>query len=549
MIACRNCGSRMVFDIPSQKMKCIHCGGTEDVETAEENIHHAETESTYTWDYDKNDESEETGLSGEVDNSTFETKIYKCSQCGAELMTQDESAVSFCQFCGAQSVLEGEFERVSKPDHIIPFKLTKQACKDIYKKKMRFALYAPGEMKKNDHIDEFRGIYMPYFVYDVEQNGPIRLTGKRSYRRGDYIITEHYDLMGDIHGRYPGITHDASSNFADNISECIAPYDMAQKKEFKEGYLHGFYGDISDVDADIYRPQATGMANEYALHEAKKIPEFSRVSIEQTKNDPNLSSRFNTGVREIRSSMMPVWFLSIKRHGRMSFATINGQTGRMYADIPIEPWKFILGSLITTVPLFFLLQMLFTIKPQTLVYICTLLELLVLMLYKHQVKSIIDKSSAIIYGDPRYVKKKKISESGRNAIATAGIVALFLLYSTRGKILSLLIGYGNEDLIGKIIISVIAAAGLIYMFLAQNQMKDAFEINDRFGNIVSVIVFLAATLVVWIAPVDDMWYYIVCFVSVFAILVSLISLIRSYNVLSSRQPRTFVRKGGDDLGI
>lgn len=60
---------------------------------------------------------------------------------------------------------------------------------------------------------------MPYWTYYVTQKAPISLPAKRSHRSGDYIITDHYRLEGDLDAYYKGLSYDASSSFDDSISE------------------------------------------------------------------------------------------------------------------------------------------------------------------------------------------------------------------------------------------------------------------------------------------------------------------------------------------
>ena len=40
--------------------------------------------------------------------STYEGKSYSCSQCGAQLMTFDETAITFCSYCGSQAMIESK---------------------------------------------------------------------------------------------------------------------------------------------------------------------------------------------------------------------------------------------------------------------------------------------------------------------------------------------------------------------------------------------------------------------------------------------------------
>ena len=53
--------------------------------------------------------------------------------------------------------------------------------------------------------------------------------------------------------------------------------------------------------------------------------------------------------------MFPVWFLSYRKKDRVAYATVNGQTGLVVADIPIDPKRYLLGSLLLAIPIFALL--------------------------------------------------------------------------------------------------------------------------------------------------------------------------------------------------
>ena len=64
-------------------------------------------------------------------------------------MTFDDTAVTFCSYCGSQAMLESRMMKQNKPDYIIPFKVTKEQCITNYKKKLAKALFAPSYMKND----------------------------------------------------------------------------------------------------------------------------------------------------------------------------------------------------------------------------------------------------------------------------------------------------------------------------------------------------------------------------------------------------------------
>lgn len=147
MYQCPNCGGRLVFDIQSQQLKCDHCSTQYD-----------------PYAISKENDAEES--------REYDVTVFKCPQCGGEILSTDNTAANFCSFCGASTILSSRVSKQLKPGYIIPFSKTKDDCKREYKKMMRHALFAPKELKDEKYIDGFRGIYMPYWTYYIAQQGP-----------------------------------------------------------------------------------------------------------------------------------------------------------------------------------------------------------------------------------------------------------------------------------------------------------------------------------------------------------------------------------------
>ena len=236
MLSCPNCGGNLKFDIPSQQLSCEHCHTLFDPYDFDGKTSDAEESKTFDGDY--------------------EVTIFTCPQCGGEILSTDNAAAGFCSFCGASTILYSRISHEKRPNYIIPFQKTKEQCKEAYARRMKHSIFAPKELRDPSYIDSFRGIYMPYWAFYISQKGSLSLNGKKTSRRGDYIITDHYALTGDLDAYYKGLSYDASSSFDDNISEELAPYNLKGMKAFTPAYLSGFYADTSDVDAKVYQGDA-----------------------------------------------------------------------------------------------------------------------------------------------------------------------------------------------------------------------------------------------------------------------------------------------------
>lgn len=350
MFACPNCGGNLKFDIPSQQLGCEYCQTLVD---------------PYTFENKEKDA---------IETQEYDATIFTCPQCGGEILSTDTSAAEFCTFCGASTILYSRISKEKRPDYILPFTQTKEDCKNAYANIMKHAIFAPKALKDPKRIDGFRGIYMPYWAFHLSQNGPFSLRGSRTRRRGDYVYTDHYALRGEIDAYYKGLSYDASSSFDDSISEKLAPFDIKQMKDFTPAFLSGFYADTADVAFEAYQAEAEKIAYDNSIQ--KVYHSFPGISITNV-SDPTIPTK----VEQVERTMFPVWFMSYRNEDRVIYATVNGQTGRVVADLPIDPKKYMIGSLLLAVPIFILLNLFFTIIPSILLILSAILGFLSVFIY------------------------------------------------------------------------------------------------------------------------------------------------------------------------
>ncbi len=336
MYDCPNCGGNLRFDISLQKLHCDYCGTDLD-----------------PYSYEKKKDA--------VESQVFETTVYTCPQCGGEIMTTNVSATGFCTYCGASTILDSRIRNEKRPARIIPFQKTKEDCKKSFAAMMRRSLYAPKELKSSEYLENFRGIYIPYWMYDFKINQIKGMRGSTSARHGDYIVTKHYSLNCDMDTSYNGVSFDASSSLDDSLSESIAPFDANGAKDFTPSFLCGFYADTADVPANTYKGDALSLIAEDVVDRAKSQIFPGRGAV--TPSDPERVLRYSSS--KPACAMFPVWFLTYRHKDRVAYAVMNGQTGKISSDLPIVEGKYLAGSFIFAVPLFFLFNAVLTVTAPT----------------------------------------------------------------------------------------------------------------------------------------------------------------------------------------
>lgn len=524
MYQCLSCGGNLKFDIPSQMLSCVYCNAL----------------------VNPYDVVKETDAS---QNDSFETKIFTCAQCGGEVYSIDNEAASFCSYCGASAILSERISNEKRPDHIITFKLTKEDCKREYNKVMKYAFFTPRKYKNPDLIDGFRGIYMPYWNYSVKQEGEVNLPVTRSHRSGDYIITKHYDMKGYLSSTFSGDIHDASANFYDEISKSLAPFDISDCIDFTPSLLSGFYADAADVDKTMYVADAISFAEDTNLQRIKNEYLSSYSYNEDTRSSVRCWPEGD--IENVKSAMFPVWFLSYRNKDRVAYAAVNGQTGKVVADMPISIGKYILSTLLMTIPLFFLFNLVLVLRPSQLLSWCSILLIISGILCKNEIKAIYEKEynvgdlgiewrkykrrvTAVNRGNKEKNRKKKLEKIAKYIIASSPILMI-------NRILDPI--YGTSEII---ISGVIIAVMVIILIKSFKDYKKIDNIGIPLGLIFSVIATLFSSYVSITNPVSDIWYYSAAVGILFAIIVNFIYIIKNYNRIAMRKLPQFFRRGGDD---
>lgn len=552
MYQCPNCGGRLIFDISSQSMLCEHC-----------NTHY-------------NPYKLGEGNSAE-ENKEYDVTVFKCPQCGGEIMSTDNTIADFCSFCGASTVLESRISKELRPGYIITFSKTKQDCKNQYKKMMKRAWFAPKELKDEKYIDGFRGIYMPYWAYHVSQKGPVVLRGEKSKRRGDYIYTDHFNINGDMDCQYKGISFDASSSFDDNISEAIAPYDVKNMAGFTPAFLSGFYADTADVGCDVYMNDAIDMAGEETYDYVSNNIPLGGVSLHETES--TIKSKCNAVIESVDRTLYPVWFLSYRNRDRVAYATVNGQTGKVSADLPVSIGRYFAGSALLAVPIFILLNMFFTLRPKVTLNVTAIIALITIILYVFELGKIKRRDQKL--DDRGSCEESKLSSrrykagtdndnlakqmaDGRNnarinrvskkeknkmapllkvvvifAICMVGIPNFMFAFSLFSAVFSV----GSSFFVS----AACFAIGVIITLSNCRTYKEVSGGKNVPGSVGALVALAVSTLILLINPVSDLFYYGAVIFVLASLMFTLVELIKYYNVLATRRlPQFDNYKGGND---
>ena len=143
--------------------------------------------------------------------------------------------------------------------------------------------------------------------------------------------------MGNSNLALEGYSRDASINFDDDISDALAPYEYRQQMPFAPGYLSGFYAESGDVSAHEYDSAINLETKDDAVNILVN-DNAVKSCCENLKITPNPDEvRAKVNIESAKRTLNPVWFMSYRNGKQITYATVNGQTGKVAADLPLSP--------------------------------------------------------------------------------------------------------------------------------------------------------------------------------------------------------------------
>lgn len=339
---CPCCGGAIAFDSTLQKLKCPYCDTEFDIETLENYGKELEGEPDDSMNW-------ETSAGGDWQEGEAEgLRSYVCKSCGGEIVADDTTAATSCPFCGNPVVMSGQVSGYLKPDYVIPFKLDKKAAKEALKKHYSGKKLLPKVFKDENHIDEIRGVYVPFWLFDADADAHIRYRATRvrvwSDRDYNYTETAFFSVVRGGSIGFQRVPVDGSSKMPDDMMESIEPFYFEDAVDFHTAYLAGYLADKYDVDAEASVERANErIKNSTADAFAQTVQGYATVTPE--------ASGIHLQNGRAKYALYPVWLLNTTWKGKKYTFAMNGQTGKFVGDLPLDKgaykkWLFGLAGIV-----------------------------------------------------------------------------------------------------------------------------------------------------------------------------------------------------------
>ena len=339
---CPNCDAELKFNPDKQKFCCEFCLSeftaqqvNDMLSQKREKADDQKKNAQQTQNEPKPQSAEEARRMKQQKEFEESTRLYSCPSCGAEIVSDMNTAASFCYYCHNPVILKGRVQGIYQPSKVIPFAFGKDKAVEIFNDWAKGKKYLPNDLISTKQIEKMTGLYVPFWVADARTITQFEAVGEnvRSWSSGDYEYTQvkEYHVIRDLGVEYRGVPADGSKKIEDSLMEAIEPFNYNDLKDFDMAYLSGFFADKYDVDKEGVQPRI--LKRMFDSNHSDVINSCSYTTMKR--------KQFRDNINQLNWNyfLLPVWFMTFHYKGKVWEYAINGQTGKISGELPIDGGK------------------------------------------------------------------------------------------------------------------------------------------------------------------------------------------------------------------
>jgi len=348
---CPGCAANLVFDADKQKMTCEYCGteiSLDDVAALEPILSDEAMQKENEQDAKLREPaqavpppiSEEAKApdtaSPQWDNESVQ---YICNSCGAAVITDQNTAATFCAFCGSPTIIAERLVQERTPDFVLPFQYGRETAINCFFEWCKAGRFTPVQFVKKENVEKMTGLYVPFWLFDSAADMNVTAEGKKvsssTTGRSTYTTTSYYKVVRSRHLDWDNIPLDGATRIDDKLMEIIEPYDYVDLEPFDMKYLAGFFADKYDLPADKLTDRLQKRLKEY-------VDRIFKDSVKTYNSVSKVTDSTRYSAPEFHYALMPVWILNYQYLGKTYTFAMNGQTGKVAGEPPVSRVKLLI---------------------------------------------------------------------------------------------------------------------------------------------------------------------------------------------------------------
>lgn len=335
---CPQCGGVMNFNPVNKNLKCPYC--EYETELVEELPAATEIDLDNALDHASHDWG-------------IETKVVICKSCGGESVYDALQIADVCPYCGSNHVMEEKDESTIAPGGVVVFELTAKQASEKFENWLKNKWFCPTAAKVSAKADKFKGVYLPHWTFDAKTfstyTGEAGVTKYRKNREGKTeAYTVYHFVKGSLDKDFDDLVTTGTNRYNKHTLDQLLPFDTANNKAYKPEYISGFVAERYSIGLnDAWKTAENNM------HAVIRSTVTSNILMQENASTVrNLSIKSNIDDVKFKYLLLPIWISSFTFNNKVYSFMVNGQTGKVSGQTPIDKVKVAVVVIAVIVVLF-----------------------------------------------------------------------------------------------------------------------------------------------------------------------------------------------------
>lgn len=332
---CPSCGAGIGYDLAKGGLACPFCGYQQRAVVQVSGRSAAEFEFTA--------DTVARAAQGLGD----ERRAIECEQCGSVTAVPPDQIAGRCPFCTSARVIQRELPSDTlRPRAIIPFTVQPQACQGIVRDWLGSSWMTPPDLARLADQAAFTAIYLPFWTFDSAaaaswraEVGHTVVTGSGKRRR---VRTVWRWESGNVQQQFDDHFIPGTTKISAGLLARVGVFDPQGFVEYQPNLLAGMIAQAYDRSLD----QAWAIARE-GWRDRIRYACYGQASSGQIRN---FSMDLDYANERWRYVLVPIYLAAYQREQRTFQVLVNGQTGQVAGQRPVDWMRVGLGCAAMIVP-------------------------------------------------------------------------------------------------------------------------------------------------------------------------------------------------------
>jgi predicted RNA-binding Zn-ribbon protein involved in translation (DUF1610 family) len=336
---CPQCGATTAYSATDGGLTCTHCGYYEAPQKAV--VGKRADQFEFTVDT----------LQRAAQGWGEARKEMACESCGALTSVPLDSLAHTCTFCGSNKVIQRQAPQDTlRPRFLVPFKIDAAACARIASQWLGSSWMTPADLRSIAALGAFTAIYLPYWTFDSTTSADWKAEvghskTQRYYENGEWkerTVIEWRWESGHAQLGIDDLIVPGAQRISARLLGQIQSFDLNALAPYEPKYLAGMQAQAYDIPLE--------KAWETARQQMREKTRQACLGQASTSNVRNFSMNLDFSNESWRYILLPVYLTAYTYASQTYQAMVNGQTGAIAGQRPVDWNKLWLVILLALLP-------------------------------------------------------------------------------------------------------------------------------------------------------------------------------------------------------